>query len=105
MLRSTITKADPVSKIGQVVHLDHDGMVYFENTQDVELLRDVNRARFNSVDQRARWGPEPMHLVGSIPRVLYAELEREGRTQDPEDLKRWLMNPDNSAWLTRPGTW
>ena len=102
-MHSVTVKADPITKVGQVVHTDHDGMVYFENTQDVEALRELNRARFNSVDQRARWGPEPMHLVGSIPLVLYAELEREGRTQDPEDLKRWLMDPENSAWLTRPG--
>lgn len=96
------TRINGISSVVQTLHEDADGAFVFEDVQDVEFIRDRNRAISNNLTRRTPWGPEPLHWVGSIPKVLYAQLEREGITADPEALKRWLMHPDHSAWLIRP---
>jgi 3-polyprenyl-4-hydroxybenzoate decarboxylase len=102
VISSTVIRAGPHGS--HLVHYDDvDDRYVFQTTADVEAVVDRNRAIYNSLRRGTPFGPEPMHWVGSIPKVLYAQLERDGIAADPEALKRWLMDPEHSAWLIRPG--
>jgi len=68
--------------------------------QDVSAIIEQNKREFN--DAPERWGE--WTKVGSIPISVYYELERQGITKDQERMKKWLNDPDNLYFRTRPGT-
>lgn len=68
--------------------------------QDVSEIIESNKREFNAAPER--WGE--WTKVGSIPLSIYYELEKKGILQDQAELKKWLNNPDNRAFRTRPGT-
>ena len=78
---------------------DNDEAV-IEKVQDVSSIIEANKAEFNSAPER--WGE--WTKVGSIPLSVYYELERQGILQDQKALAKWLNDPDNRAFRTRPGT-
>jgi hypothetical protein len=73
----------------------------FETIHDVEPILEANKLFMNDVDERARYGE--MDRVASIPLDIYLELDRKGIAKDPVAFKRWLDDPDNRAFRTRPG--
>lgn len=83
-------------------HPDPQGGVTIETVQDVQAIADRNKARYNSFDERSPWKGD-WHWVGSIPMTVYWRLMQEGLLHDQTALRKWLMNPDHRAWLTRPG--
>lgn len=68
--------------------------------QDVTAILEQNKKEFNAAPER--WGE--WTKVGSIPLSVYYELERKGILNDQEAMKKWLNDPDNRAFRTRPGT-
>ena len=68
--------------------------------QDVSAIIEANKQEFNSAPER--WGE--WTKVGSIPLSVYYELERQGITQDQKAMAKWLNDPDNLYFRTRPGT-
>jgi len=81
-------------------HFDHaTGEITFETRQDAEPIIEANKARFNEAP--TRWGEGK--LVASIPLTIYYDLKRKGITKDPAAFRRWLNDPDNRAFRTRPG--
>ena len=68
--------------------------------QDVSAIIEANKQEFNSAPER--WGE--WTKVGSIPLSVYYELERQGITQDQKAMAKWLNDPDNRYFRTRPGT-
>ena len=68
--------------------------------QDVTAIIEANKAEFNESPQR--WGE--WTRVGSIPLSVYYDLERKGILSDQKALAKWLNDPDNRAFRTRPGT-
>lgn len=67
--------------------------------QEVTGIVEINRAEFN--DAPARWGDG--QRVASIPMTVYWELKRTGIVDDQAALRRWLNDPDNRFFRTRPG--
>ena len=63
---------------------------------------DYNKAERNMHDERSPWKGD-MHRVASIPLVLWQELQRKGIATDNKALMKWLDDPDNMAFRTRPG--
>lgn len=68
--------------------------------QDVSAIIEANKAEFNAAPDR--WGE--WTKVGSIPLSVYYELERQGILNDQKAMAKWLNDPDNRAFRTRPGT-
>ena len=68
--------------------------------QDMTAISESNKREFNAAPER--WGE--WTKVGSIPLSVYYELERQGITKDQEAMKKWLNDPDNRYFRTRPGT-
>lgn len=71
-----------------------------QKTQDVSGIIEANKAEFNAAPER--WGE--WTKVGSIPLSVYYELERQGILGDQKAMAKWLNDPDNRAFRTRPGT-
>jgi hypothetical protein len=86
----------------QFWHEDEDGNVTIQTSQDVSDVIEANRLQFNQVDERANWKGD-LHKIGSIPMSIYYDLKRRGILDDQAALKRWLNDPDNRLFRTRPG--
>lgn len=93
---------DPLTGITQFFHYDElAGEMAIERVQPTDALIGLNRAEFNNAERT--FGGESFVKVASIPLTLYMELRRKGVFRDPAALKRWLNDPDNRAFRTRPG--
>ena len=73
-----------------------------ETIIDATQIVSDNRDRFNSFDEKANWKGD-MHHVASIPMALFYQMKSEGKLDDQAYMKRWLNDPDNRAFRTRPG--
>jgi hypothetical protein len=72
-----------------------------QTQQDVTDVIEENKNEFNQIDERAKWGE--FNKVASIPLSLYYELKAMGKLDDQAYMKRWLNDPDNRHFRTRPG--
>lgn len=72
-----------------------------QTQQDVTGVIEENKSEFNQVDERATWGE--LSKVASIPLSLYYQLKSEGKLDDQAFMKRWLNDPENRHFRTRPG--
>lgn len=99
--RDTLLDYDPLTQIRTDYHEIDDRHVGFETRQDVTDIIEVNKTFMADVDERHRYGD--MSRVASIPVSVFFELERTGISRDPVAFKRWLDDPDNRLFRTRPG--
>lgn len=72
-----------------------------ETVQDVAPIAGANHDDFKQVTSLDRWGDG--QRVARIPLTVYHELRKKGITQDSAAFKRWLNDPDNRVFRTRPG--
>jgi len=82
--------------------LDYDGTddnAIIVKEQDATGIAESNKQAFDAAP--ARWGD--MTHVGRIPLTVYYELERQGILHDQVALRKWLNDPENIMWRTRPG--
>jgi hypothetical protein len=95
---------DPVTKIVQHYHHDElTGDVGLETVQDVTAIIEYNKIIYNQFDERARWGSGPIK-VASIPAIIHAKLLKlSNNGKDQKALNRWMDDPDNRVFKTRPG--
>lgn len=87
-------------------YADGEGGLVIEYSQDVTPWIEQNKAEYNSVDERTRWGD--LTKIGSVPDSIILEWNRLGFCRghfitDQKALKRWLNDPANRHWRTRPG--
>lgn len=100
---STLLESDAVTGIVRRFHSDSaDENFTITREQDVTEIINRNKREFASVDERARWGTRT--LVARIPMVLMADLMLKGIPQDDKAFGRWLDDPDNRVFRTRPGS-
>tara|TARA_Y100001951_G_C11263757_1_gene254169 strand:- start:703 stop:1068 length:366 start_codon:yes stop_codon:yes gene_type:complete len=87
-----------------------------ETVQDIEPILIQNRAEYNSFDENARFGSpltqsqETFHHVGRVPNVILEQMPPEmrqgimsGKGLQGKAWKRWINDPDNRMFRTRPG--
>jgi hypothetical protein len=94
--------SDPLTGTETWFHWNGDGTFSIETKQDVTGVVERNKALYNEHDERTPWRGE-WHLVGSIPLTVYFDLKQKGVLDDQKALKRWLNDPDNRGFRTRPG--
>lgn len=80
---------------------DATDMATIQTQQDVTDVIEDNKNDFAQVDERAKWGE--LTKVASIPLSLYYQLKSEGKLDDQAYMKRWLNDPENRYFRTRPG--
>lgn len=92
---------DPASGLEQVMHVDEDtGDITLEDRQNVSALVEVNKAFAN--EDPGNWRAD-MHRVASIPMSIFYDLKRRGILDDDKALRKWLNDPDNRVFRTKPG--
>lgn len=96
--------ADQNTGIARFFHWDDDKDDFLiETVQDVEPTLEFNKAQFNEfTSSRDKWG-DGMTKVASIPLSVYMDLVKRGIAHDDAAMKRWLNDPDNALFRTRPG--
>lgn len=102
-MTSKLFDYDPITGTKKMWHYDADkdeGVI--ETIFDVNAIGEDNKARYNSFDERARWNGD-MHHVASIPMSLFYQMKAEGKLEDQAYMKRFLNDPDNRVFRTRPG--
>jgi hypothetical protein len=94
---------NPVTGTRKMWHYDAEkDEATIETIIDATQIVTDNKERFNSFDEKANWKGD-MHHVASIPMALFYQMKAEGKLDDEAYMKRWLNDPDNRAFRTRPG--
>lgn len=86
----------------QYWHDHDDGSVTVQTVQTVDAVAEANKQAFNQFDERTPWKGD-MHRVASIPLSVYYDLKRKGILDDQVAMKKWLNDPENRVFRTRPG--
>lgn len=104
MSRSRIMESDPIAKTKDKFHFDEDGDEFvLETVQDVQDIVDIANEQYkDDAHEGQRWKGD-IHLVARVPLAVWAELEKAGIAGDDEALKKWLNDPDNRKFRTKPG--
>jgi len=92
---------DPTTGISHVFYYDEmtdEATIVAE--QDVSSVVELNKKSYN--ETHGKFGE--FSKVASLPLVVYNDLQQKGILNDPKALKRWLNDPDNRFFRTRPGT-
>lgn len=77
------------------------GSAVIETEQEVSDITEDNLRLRNCYDERARWTQFSNH-VASIPDFLFHRLRKQFG-DDQKAWAKWLNDPDNRAFRTRPG--
>lgn len=94
---------DPELKTTTRVYADEENdKLHIVSKQDATDIIEANKAFYNSTDERARY--HDMDRVASIPMNLYFDLWRQGIVQDNKRFMKWLDDPENRHFRTRPGS-
>jgi hypothetical protein len=85
---------------------DVDGNHFIETKQDISAILESNKAQFNAIDERAKWGE--WTKIASLPNVVIDDLNSKGIMRgfavvDEKRFRAFLNNPDNRFFRTRPG--
>ena len=104
-MEKRIFEQDELLGITRIWHFDEEtDTAVIETIQNVQPIVESNKSEFNQVDERARWDGEGLGLrVASIPMNIYMDLVSKGITRTEKDFKKWLNDPDNRFFRTRPG--
>ena len=91
---------DPLSGIKSVWHYDDaTDTAFIEKRQDVTAIVEANKVEMNQDHGRySEW-----NKVATIPLGVYYDLKMKGIADDPVAFKKWLNDPDNMYFRTRPG--
>jgi len=94
---------DPVFGLTELWHYDDEtntGVI--ETIQDSTAIIEANKWLYADVDEQARW-KDGLHHVARIPIHLYKDLQQKGIAFGDAAMRRWLNDPDNRYFRTRPG--
>jgi hypothetical protein len=85
---------------------DVDGGYVIETKQDITGILESNKAQFNAIDERAKWGE--WTKIASLPNVVIDDLNKQGIMRgfavlDEKRFRIFLNDPDNRFFRTRPG--
>lgn len=85
---------------------DGEGGLIIRTTQDVTDIVEQNLAQYNATSVHAKWGD--MSKVASLPFTIVDTLNRKGIMRgfaviDEKEFKKFLNDPENRFFRTRPG--
>ncbi len=102
MTEKKLFDKDDALGITRIWHYDADkDEATIETRQDVSQIIEENKQEYAQIDERARWGE--WTRVASIPLSIYYKLKAEGKLEDEAYMKRWINDPENKYFRTRPG--
>lgn len=89
---------------------DHERKQWLVETwHDLTPILEANKAQYNATDERARMAPlrdggeVTWTKVATVPMAIVPDLlKRTHNGKDRKAVSRWLMDPDNRVFQTRP---
>lgn len=103
VIESVYLGRDRMTGTDEILHYDHaTDDVIIEQVQDVDAVVERALQHRRRFDERTPWKGD-MQLVASVPMVIYMDLMKRGIAQDDKAMNRWLNDPDNAVFRTRPG--
>ena len=97
----TLVEHDPA--LGRSIwHLHQDGRDHFRIDFEVQKTLEANKAEYASAP--TNWAGD-WHKVASIPHNILHDsgFEEANQQRDRKWISRWLNDPDNRGWRTKPG--
>lgn len=92
---------DPLTGISHVFYYDNEtDEATITAEQDVNSIIEANKIVYN--ERGGKW--DDMTHVAQLPLVVYYDLKKRGILNDQEALRRFLNDPENRFFRTRPGT-
>lgn len=90
----------------RTTYADDNGNLVVRAESNLTPVIEANKASYNSIDERARWGE--LTRVAEIPFPVIEDLNKQGIMRgfvvlDQKRMKAWLNSPDNRFFRTRPG--
>lgn len=94
---------DPVLKrMTWFYHDDDEGKIKIVEEWNVIDIIEDNKAMYAATDERAGWKGD-IHRIGQIPMALWQDvMKKTYGGKDRKAVRKWLMDPDNRHFLTRP---
>lgn len=94
-----------MSEIKEYVKYDDlEDRLYVHRVQDVEPIIEANKAQFDPDNKRYK--SDAMNHVARIPLIVFEEHYKktgENLMTDQKALRRFLNDPDNRFFRTKPG--
>lgn len=79
-----------------------------ETTLETQWTSEVDEANKVLYNEHSDYKPNlwkgDMHWVGQIPPVIVVELQKKGIWFDDKALLKWLNDPDQEVFRTKPGS-
>lgn len=91
---------DPTMRIHRTFHEEGDEYIV-NSAQDVTDIIETNKSSMAAYDEREKWGDGDR--VASIPLGVYMQLQKVGIADDKMAFLKWLDDPENFMFRTRPG--
>lgn len=104
-LSPRVLSRDPITGIREIfVPINNEGDFHIVTQQDHEPIMQSVQDERNLHRSKAwqKWKGD-MHKVASIPMPVWNELCRLGIAFDERELRKWLDDPDQKVFRTKPG--
>lgn len=96
---------DPRTKTREIFRSNDDG------TFDIITMQDVEDVQQDAHDMKkafrgpggGRWKGDGFHKVAMVPMTVLTEWYQNGTLKDQNTLKKWVNDPANAVFRTRPG--
>lgn len=103
MIETTILEVDPNGAI-EYGHYDHaTDELTIELAEDVEPLIELNKMQFNAQERSTRH--KGFTKIMSLPHQIYQQEKKKGTFDDKKAFSRFVNDPDNRVFRTRPGVY
>ena len=83
---------------------DQEGKAYIKSEEDISSVLEKNKRSFNDAPMRHK--SEVFNHTARIPYVVIEKIKNETGVdilKDPDALRKFLNDPDNKMFRTRPG--
>jgi hypothetical protein len=101
-----ILQADQSAKKVSVAADDGEGGLIIRTSQDVTEIVEQNKAQYNAGSVHDKWGD--FTKIASLPFTIIDTLNRKGIMRgfaviNEKEFRKFLNDPDNRFFRTRPG--
>lgn len=80
------------------MHINHDGVMHFENTVEIDAIAEQAKIERDSASRTAKTGD--MVKVASLPMMVYLDLVKRGILRDRAEMRKWLASDEALPYKT-----
>lgn len=80
------------------MHINHDGVMHFEDTVEIDNIAEQARQERNDASRTAKHGD--MVKVASLPMMVYLDLTKRGILRDRTEMRKWLASDEALPYRT-----